>query len=381
MIFQECKSADGNDLRQRHCGDINRRKRCSSSISSFSSQNEMDRESMAGFQNSYHHQYNRSIPTPSTIEAVSTMEHQVGNRRRYRSHRPSLSIRSSYTQKKFLLLILLLLDYITLSKQQGITFGGVLNLDRCYNAMQNSQIDNRISRSQYVTFIQELANNQFQSFRYDSETNTYGNFPTTDFNSFPEQIRQEFNKFACGGINFICDEAYLYTDGTAPGDPVPDPQQEVYLYQVCEGVESTIEDTVPRTLTPTNSPTGAVVKGAVLLNYQITVPSFITEGGLMNGGNDESVELKEALLVTMQNWAQNAVNKLTETGPTSRKLQKEKYERVLAITLDPNEIEFTNVASAGESACLFLILNAFLLFYCALTSCFIQMHRYCSVQC
>lgn len=282
----------------------------------------------------------------------------VSHRRATRLRRRPISIRiteSSFSRQHFLLVILILLNSITPTQQQGgITFGGVLNLDRCYNAMQNSQTDQKISRSQYVTFIQELANNQFQSFRYDADTDTYGNFPTTDFNSFPEQIRQEFNKFACGGVNFICDEAYLYTDGTAPDDPLPDPQQEVYLYQVCEGVESAIEETLPKTEKPTVSPTTGsspadVVEETVSLNYQISVPSFITEGGLMDGDNEESEELKDALLTAVQAWVQNMANELSQEGSEdTRKLRKNEHGRGLAVTIDPDKIQFTSVTNAGE---------------------------------
>jgi len=224
--------------------------------------------------------------------------------------------------------------------------------------MQNSQSDNKISRSQYVSFVQELANNQFQSFGYDADTNTYGNVPTKDFNTLPEAVRQEFNKFACGGANFICDEAYLYTDGTAPDDPVPAPQQEVYLYQVCEGVESAIEETLPKTEKPTGSPTSApsppamVVEETMLLNYQISVPSFITEEGFQNGDTYESEELKEALLTAVQTWAQNTASELSQEGDGSvfarkqRENKQQQHGRVLAVTIDPDQIQFTNITNA-----------------------------------
>lgn len=319
-------------------------------------------------ENDHYHQNDCSKRTSATVVIASTGKLQNGNHRRAtRLRRRPISItitESSFSRHHhFLLVILILCNSIIPTQQQGgITFGGVLNLDRCYNAMQNSQTDQKISRSQYVTFIQELANNQFQSFRYDAETDTFGNFPTTDFNSFPEQIRQEFNKFACGGVNFICDEAYLYTDGTAIGDPVPDPQQEVYLYQVCEGVESAIEETLPKTEKPTGSPTTGpspedVVEETVSLNYQISVPSFITEGGFMDGDNEESEELKEALLTAVQTWTQNMANELSQEGSGgTRKLRKNEHGRVLAVTVDPDKIQITSVTNAGK-------LSIFVLFY------------------
>lgn len=231
--------------------------------------------------------------------------------------------------------------------------------------MQNSQTDDKISRDQYVSFVQELANNQFKSFGYDAETNTYGNVPTEDFNSLPEAVRQEFNSFACGGKNTFCDNAFLYTEGTAPGDPVPAPQQEVYLYQVCERVESAIEDTVPKTDKPTGSPTTGspttaptppemVVEEKVSLNYQISAPSFITAGGFQNGDTDESEELKEALLTAVQTWAQNMASDLSQEGGGSvfarrnQRKKKKKHGRVLAVTIDQDQIQFTNVTNAGE---------------------------------
>ena len=324
-----------------------------------------------------YHQDDCSKRTYATAVVSSSEINQHDNHRRAtRSRRRPIAIRiteSSYARHHpFLLVILILLNSLTPTHQQGIIFGGVLNLDRCYNAMQISQTDQKISRSQYVTFIQELANNQFQSFRYDADTDTYGNFPTTDFNSFPEQIRQEFNKYACGGENFICDEAYLYTTGTAPDDPLPDPQQEVYLYQVCEGVESAIEDTLPKTEKPTGSPTTVsspsdVIEETVTLNYQISVPSFITEGGFQNGDDAESEELKDALLTAVQTWAQNMANELSqEGGGGTRKQPNKRHGRVLAVTVDPDKIQFTSVTNAGEWS-VFVLFNLCQFFFLIFT--------------
>lgn len=361
MDCQECLM--NSNLRLRRCDCIG--SECSSCSSMLRPVNEKMNTSCV--ENYNYHQDDSKQTSAAAVIASSEVNQNDSHRRATRLRRRPISItisESSFARHHhFLLVILILLNSITPTQQQGgITFGGVLNLDRCYNAMQNSQTDQKISRSQYVTFIQELANNQFQSFRYDADTDTYGNFPTTDFNSFPEQIRQEFNKFACGGVNFICDEAYLYTDGTAPDDPVPDPQQEVYLYQVCEGVESAIEETLPKTEKPTTSPTAGssptdVVEETVSLNYQISVPSFITEGGFMNGDNEESEELKEALLTAVQMWAQNMANELSQddVGGT-RKLLKNEHGRVLTVTVDPDRIQFTSVTNAGK-------LSVFVLFY------------------
>jgi hypothetical protein len=182
----------------------------------------------------------------------------------------------SYTTTRLhrLLFITLLLqnNSLTLTQQTGgITFGNIMNLDTCYEAMQTSQTDNKISRTQFVPFIQELTNTTFNitfaSFQYDTETNTWGMFPVTDFNSLPSAIRQEFNTLACGGPNTYCTEAYLYTNGSAPGDLIPEPQQEVYLYQVCKGVESAIEDSLPKTPasgSPTNKPTNIATTASSL---------------------------------------------------------------------------------------------------------------------
>jgi hypothetical protein len=239
--------------------------------------------------------------------------------------------------------------------------------------MQNAQIDNRISRSQYVPFIQELANNQFKSFQYNLETDEWGMFPVTEFNSFPEGIRQEFNLHACGGKDFVCSEAYLYTDGTAPDDPVPEEQQEVYLFQVCSGVEDAIDASLPKTEKPTSSPTTTattvssssptgsptlpVVEETLLLDYQIQVPSYITEGGFQNGsssGESESEELKEALLEAVQTWVEAMSNDLSQVGNDTTKRQRKRRNqngnrRQLIVTMDPDRVQFTNVTTAGES--------------------------------
>lgn len=295
------------------------------------------------------------------------------------SNQPSKSskIISYGFHHEYLLILLLILNSLTLTYSQsrsGITYGSVINLERCYNAMQNAQIDNKISRSQYVPFIQELANNQFKSFQYNLETDEWGMFPVTEFNSFPEGVRQEFNLHACGGRDFVCPEAYLYTDGTAPDDPVPEEQQEVYLFQVCSGVEDAIEASLPKTEKPTSSPTTTattvssssptgsptvpVVEETLLLDYQIQVPSYITEGGFQNGdssgGEGESEELKEALLEAVQTWVGAMSNDLSQVGNDTTKRQRKRRNqngnrRQLKVTMDPDRVQFTNVTTAGES--------------------------------
>ncbi len=296
----------------------------------------------------------------------------------------------------YLLILLLILNSLTLTYSQsrsGITYGSVINLEGCYNAMQNAQIDNRISRSQYVPFIQELANNQFKSFQYNLETDEWGMFPVTEFNSFPEGIRQEFNLHACGGEDFVCPEAYLYTDGTAPDDPVPEEQQEVYLFQVCSGVDDAIEASLPKTEKPTSSPTTTativsssppptrsptgsptvpVVEETLLLDYQIQVPSYITEGGFQNGdsgGESESEELKEALLEAVQTWVEAMSNDLSQVGNDTTKRQRKRRNqngkrRQLIVTMDPDRVQFTNVTTAGELLSRFLFSPFPYIFFC-----------------
>lgn len=301
-----------------------------------------------------------------------------------------------------LLIILLILNSITLtysqSQRSGITYGSVINLDRCYSAMQNAQIDNKISRTQYVPFIQELANNQFKSFQYNVETDKWGMFPVTEFNSFPEGIRQEFNLHACGGKDFVCPEAYLYTDGTAPNDPVPEEQQEVYLYQVCTGVEDAIEASLPKTEKPTSSPTTTttivsssptgsptipVVEETLLLDYQIHVPSYITEGVFQNdssSGESESTELKEALLEAVQTWVEAMSNDLSQVGNDTTKRQRRRRSlngsrRQLIVTMGPDRVQFTNVTTAGESttAISFCFPFPHISFFCTLVSNVVQL--------
>lgn len=362
MVFEECPSNKNNLRRRRRVSSEN----CCSVSSTACPRNEGIDTSCdeSDFSHDHcHHQSGLTTPASVDIERSQKDNNRRPTKPRLR-HKSSSLITSSHKLQQFLLVILLLLNSLTLAQQQGFTIGNVLNLDRCYAAMQDSQINNLISRFQYVGFVQILANNQFQSFQYDEPTNSWGNFPTKDFNSLPEQIRAEFNSFACGGANFFCDDAYLYTNGTAPGDPVPDPQQEVYLYQVCEGVESAIDETLPKTMKPTGSPTTAVVAGVVtssptsspitaspvveekvVIDYQIVVPSYITEGGFENGDNDESEELKEALLAAVQTWMQNMASDLSQ-GP---QVAPKKQGRVLGVTIDPEKVQFTNVTTAGES--------------------------------
>ena len=375
MDCQECQI----DSSLRHCrGSENS---CCLSISCPRNNDENETHTSCVENDNYHpddiSKHTQPITSTAAAPPIETCQNDNHRRATRLRRRPFFKVtQNSYAlHHHFLLVILLFLNTLTPTQQQGITFGGILNLDKCYAAMQNSQTDDKISRFQYVSFVQELADNQFKSFGYDAETNTYGNVPTEDFNSLPEAVRHTFNFFACGGPNNICENAFLYTEGTAPGDPVPAPQQEVYLYQVCERVESAIEDTVPKTEKPTGSPTTGspttaptppemVVEEKVSLNYQISVPSFITAGGFQNGDTDESEELKEALLTAVQTWAQNMASDLSQEGGGSvfargnqRKKKQKKHGRVLAVTIDPDQIQFTNVTNAGEgfqSSVLFL---------------------------
>jgi hypothetical protein len=375
-MFEECSNNNNLWWRRRH------RRGCTSKKMASCKQHIICHDYFFHHNKRHHHQ-DDIISTPTDAAAVaveSNHPHVNYNERptkpRLRQSSTFLITKSRYiifSLQQYLFLTLLLLNTLTLTQQQGITIGNVLNLENCYAAMQNSQTNNKISRAEYVPFIQELANNQFKSFQFDSDSNTWGNFPTTDFNLLPEQVRQEFNKLACGGGNIFCSEAFLYTNGTKPNDPVPPPQQEVYLYQVCVGVENAIEETLPKTEKPTSSPTppvtvvgssevpsstptiansSPVVKETVLLNYQITVPPYITEGAFQNGDNSESEELKEALLEAVQMWVQNVASDLSREGGKKKKQQKKMKQRgrVLAVTIDPNAVQFTNVTTGGESS-------------------------------
>jgi len=221
----------------------------------------------------------------------------------------------------------------------GLSIGGVTSTDSCYTALQNAQTispttnEPVVDQDGYVQFINELSNNAFTSFQYNSNTDEWGQFPVTNFNDLPSSIREEFYTHACGGAYTICAEAYLYTEGTGDGDSTPSPQQEVYLYQVCTGVEDAIDTELallppsppptpplatPKFPTyaptdespPTNKPIETISpSSSPITSYtgQIITPlvynAAITEELTSNELNNPNSSVREHLLATVMTWS------------------------------------------------------------------------------
>ncbi|EJK60634.1 hypothetical protein THAOC_18973, partial [Thalassiosira oceanica] len=148
--------------------------------------------------------------------------------------------------------VALLLSLLLPAARAGLSFGGVTSTNECYDALVSARDPTlgRLDRDAYVTFVNELSGDAFTAFRYDEEGG-WGMYPATEFGQLPPAVRGEFYRHACGGAFVICDSAYLYADGADTGrDPSPDAQQEVYLYQVCLGVEGAIEEARPEPAVP-----------------------------------------------------------------------------------------------------------------------------------
>ena len=139
--------------------------------------------------------------------------------------------------------------------EAGLSIGGVTSTDSCYSALQSNKRpdENVVDRAEYVSFINDLSDDAFTAFQYNEELDKWGYFPVTEFDQLPANVRGEFYRQACGGPLIICDNAFLYTDGTQSGEG-PSPQQEVYLYQVCTGVEEAIDDAVSKQATHMSTP-------------------------------------------------------------------------------------------------------------------------------
>lgn len=145
--------------------------------------------------------------------------------------------------------------------QAGLSIGKPIVVNSCYNALQSAQRpdSNVVDKDGYARFINELSGNAFEALQKDEESGTWGYYPVTTFDQLPASIRGEFYLHACGGEFVICENAYLYTDGT--GGVRADDQQVVYLFQVCLGVEEAIEAAMPKN--PTPEPTPSPTTGAV----------------------------------------------------------------------------------------------------------------------
>jgi len=230
----------------------------------------------------------------------------------------------------------------------ALSIGGVSSTDACYEALQESKgDDDRLDKDEYVQFVNTLSDNFFTAFQ--SVDGEWGFFPVTDFYTFPKDIQDNFWKLACGGsggsLN-ICDNAYLYAEGSGEGE-VPTDFQTVYLFQVCKGTENAIDDAKPQPTTgPTPAPSSFPVTGTTpwptyiptfgttsaestvptassaptysgqvtaQLKYQITVDSNITSESLQDAASSLRTDLQVATWVWMTGFLDREFNML-ETG-------------------------------------------------------------------
>ena len=243
--------------------------------------------------------------------------------------------------------------------------------------MQNAHIENTIDKDGYAFLINELSNNAFTSFRYDEASDSWGYFPVITFNDLPSSIRGEFYTHACGGPYIVCDNAYLYSDGTGDSDSdetTPSAQQEIYLYQVCKGMEDAIDaevallpptpppvstpkpsgyqfptypptvaplPTVKPVLQPSSSPSSspmAPVSGEVTIQlvYNAAVTDVITAEELNN--NDPNSLVREQLLTTMTAWSSvtsDTYNAQQQQPITERQQLQNNNNRELVVTPIP----------------------------------------------
>jgi len=174
---------------------------------------------------------------------------------------------ASISVKSIALLTLSLLTLLTKPTHAGLSLGGVTSTSSCYSAIQNAHdpSSENIDKNGYVSLINELSKNAFTSFQFNEDLSEWGQFPVSDFNDLPLDIRNEFYIHACGGANVYCQNAFLYSEGTGPGvSGGLDKQQEVYLFQLCKGIEKAIKDEVtpdpPVPVTPT-PPTSVISTG------------------------------------------------------------------------------------------------------------------------
>ena len=123
----------------------------------------------------------------------------------------------------------------------GISFGNMTSTDDCYAALQNAEMPDgseRVDKDGYVAFVNELSDGAFTQFRYDEDTNDWGEFPVVEFEHLPSSIVGAFYAVACGGAFVACKEAYLYTGGTRDD---ANSQHVAYLFGLCTTVEDAIE--------------------------------------------------------------------------------------------------------------------------------------------
>lgn len=228
--------------------------------------------------------------------------------------------KASSSPSRLSLSTLVLLLTLIQRTDAGVFYGGATSSDGCYGALQSSTRpdENVIDKDGYVLFINKLSNNAFTSFQYNEKDGEWGKYPVTAFNELPTAIKEEFYTHACGGPYVICENAFLYTDGmNGNGSTVIDPQQVVYLFEVCKGVEEAIEEaTISATsIAPTpsslpastsmpttigsSSPTASdgIFTAEIPLNltYQAAVSSFITVEELQMTNSTTRAQLLDAM--------------------------------------------------------------------------------------
>ena len=234
----------------------------------------------------------------------------------------------------------------------GISFGGVTSTDACYSALESAAIpgENKVDKNGYVSFVNELSSDAFTSFRYNEKTDEWGMFPVVEFEELPSSIKGVFYKIACGGEYTICEEAYLYTDGIQDDT---NPQDVVYLFELCNGVEdaiaeekgddnvatttngptqtptaeaslTTVEPTsVPGFTISTSTPTIASISEEILvLTYRAVVTDTITSSNL----NDPTSAYRSQLLGAMSTWTMKTTSKVNN-GSVERKRKREQQSR------------------------------------------------------
>lgn len=234
----------------------------------------------------------------------------------------------------------------------GISFGGVTSTDACYSALKTAATpgQNKVDKNGYVTFINELSNDAFTSFRYDETSDEWGMFPVVEFEELPSSIKGVFYKIACGGEYTICEEAYLYTDGIQDDT---NPQDVVYLFELCNGVEDAIaeekgdDNVADATNTPTQTPTveasltevtptavpgftvststptiASISEEILVLTYRAVVTNTITSSIL----NDPTSTYRSQLLGAMSTWTMQTTSKVNN-GAVERKRKREQQSR------------------------------------------------------
>jgi hypothetical protein len=217
-------------------------------------------------------------------------------------------------------------------------------------------------------------------------TNSWGNFPVTEFYQLPIELQTNFNKLACGGEFYSCDNAYLITDGTGEGEKATD-GQTIYLYEVCssseeavasalEGMESGGGDVTVVTLAPSGSPAGVTtvtnsptvlstnditgessgspteldlskaISYIATLEYQILVSSNtnISSADLLM----EDTPMNRDLVEGMDVWSFSICKEWNTNKPTTTERKRRLRGRRLVISTGGGTSNITSVQDVGE---------------------------------